>query len=48
MDYPIHIRTISMGLPILYLKGSHVRVPTTWKKKSSMPGKVMEFEKKAE
>ena len=22
MDFPIHIDTISMGLPILYLKGS--------------------------
>ena len=24
MDFPIHIDTISMGLPTLYFKGSHV------------------------
>ena len=24
MDFPIHIDTISMGLPIVYFKGSHI------------------------
>ena len=26
MDFPIHIYTISMGLPILYFKGSQVEI----------------------
>ena len=26
MDFPIHIVTISMGLPIVYLKGSLVEI----------------------
>ena len=26
MDFPIHIDTISMGLPIVYFKGSQVKV----------------------
>ena len=26
MDYPIHIDTISMELPILYFKGSQVKI----------------------
>ena len=30
MDFPIHIDTISMGLPILYLKGSKVEISKIW------------------
>ena len=26
MEFPIHIDTISMGLPIVYFKGSHVKL----------------------
>ena len=30
MDFPIHIDTISMGLPIVYFKGSQVEFSILW------------------
>ena len=30
MDFSIHLDTISMGLPIVYFKGSQVKVPKLW------------------
>ena len=30
MDFPIHIDTISMGLPIVQFKGSHVEFSKFW------------------
>ena len=30
MDFPLHIVTVSMGLPIMYLKGSQVEFSKSW------------------